>query len=260
MSAAALANEATVCVLPRGAPDVRLRRRSDVQPVGNLRGGGGGGGGEPACASPRRAAPSARGRASAPDLLCVLSAREPLPLELPPLCRKRDRCRVARLDVGLQAVQLEVDEGGAQDELQALAHVSLAGERLSDGVPQVGLCSPLRTIWEMLKKPMIASSERRHTRNAAGSRRAVHPPDRRRIDSRRSARLPTACGSRGLPHQRRELPLVIGRRRSGVDPGKRLTPPAVLECGMPAPRMQAPRLRSVGTIGAWPRDRVPRPS
>ena len=71
---------------------------------------------------------------------------------------ERDRGRVAGLDVGLDAVQLQRGERFAQHQLQALGHVALAGELGHAAVPRNAFWKLPRTISPMLKNPVSAPS------------------------------------------------------------------------------------------------------
>ena len=96
---------------------------------------------------------------------------------------------VARLDVRLDPVQAQVGERVAQHELDALAHVALAGERLADRVAEVrALQQPAGDLGEV---------------EEAEDRVVLEPADEHRLEVG-AARVGEVGGE----------PLLVGRARS----------------------------------------------
>src|ERR1700680_2703898 len=130
---------------------------------------------------------------------------------------QRDRRQVAGLDVGLEAMQAQVQEGVPQQQLHALGHVALASVGSADVIAEI---SALQRAAHDLAE--AEDAEDGAAAGAAGEQRQrVRAPRSRQEhlegDAVQRRRHPGMVQATAGAHQRHQLRLVARRRLSQVD-------------------------------------------
>jgi hypothetical protein len=151
-----------------------------------------------------------------------VARREALELEAA-AARERDRRRVARLDVRLEPVQVELRERMPQNQPEPLGHVAAAGVGGDRAVAQERTLQPaaddLADVREADDRRVLTPADEQRLERLVG-----RPCEQRRERLVAGRRLQPRVVERSTrPHRRDELRAVVRGRYAQLDAGHRLT-------------------------------------
>ena len=145
-----------------------------------------------------------------------------------------DRGLIARLDVGLEPVQAQLDERRAQHELDPLAHVTLVREPLGRRIAEVGALQRSASDLGDVEEADDLIVGRAAYEDRPRSRAARSPRGTRQNAQGRWVRSPTACGRCGSRASARQTRTrhwpVAGARRPAPPSGPPVAAPPCEAC------------------------------